>query len=92
MDEQVPSWNGDLSVLEDFETDVEHYVDGTPEKDRGTCGPRVARRLTGRARAALLGMTREQRERLKTPEGAGFLVAYLKEKIGGAPALDVGKY
>ena len=57
--DHIPTWDGSATNWEDFETDVELYVDGTPTKDRCTCGPRVARKLTGRVRTATLGMTRQ---------------------------------
>ena len=60
-DEVVPTWDGSPELWEDFQTDVELYVDGTPSRDRCVCGPRVARRLSGRARAAILGMSAADR-------------------------------
>ena len=90
--EVVPSWDGDPTRLVDFEYDVILYRDGTIERDRNVVGPRIARRLTGRARDAVIGMSREERHRLQSTDGATFLVSFLKEKLGGAPALDVGKF
>ena len=62
------------------------------QKDRATCAPRIARKLTGRARDALVGMTPPERAKLRQPTGTDFLIDFLKAKLGGAPALDIGKY
>ena len=88
----IPTWDGSAATWEDFETDVELYVDGTPTKDRCTCGPRVARKLTGRTQTAMLGMARQDRDQLRAVDGADFLLTYLCRPIGGAPTVDVGKF
>ena len=77
----IPVWNGEPSTFQDFEYDVLLYRDATIEKDRGVVGPRIARKMTGRARDAIIGMTVTERTALQQPDGATFL-----------PALDVGKY
>ena len=87
----IPTWDGSAATWEDFETDVELYVFGTPTKDRCTCGPRVASQLTGRARTAMLGMTRKDRDQLRAKDGATFLLTYLRGTISGAPTTDVDK-
>ena len=92
VDEVVPSWDGRPESWEDFETDVGLYVDGTPERDRQVCGPRVARRLTGRARTALLSMSPEDRTMLRSSTGCQHLLSFLRQSIGGAPSVDVGKF
>ena len=88
----APTWDGSAAAWEDFETDAELYVGGTPTRDRCICGPRVARQLTGRARTAMRGMTRQDRDQLRAADGAYFLLDYLRHSIGGAPTANVGKF
>eukprot|EP00959_Pyramimonas_sp_CCMP1952_P017471 370897-Pyramimonas_sp.AAC.1 len=50
-DDIVPKWNGDLTTVDDCERDVKAYIRGT-RRERYVCGPRLWRRLHGRARQA----------------------------------------
>ena len=88
----IPTWDGSAATWEDFEIDVELCMDSTPAKDRGACGPRGVRRLTGCARTAMLGMTHQDRDQLRALDGATFLLNYLRTTIGGAPTVGVGKF
>ncbi len=88
----IPVWNGEPNTIQDFEYDVLLYRDATIEKDCGVVSPRIARKMTGRARDAIIGMTIAERSALQQPDGATFLLKFLKDRLGGAPALDVGKY
>ena len=88
----IPAWDGSSATWKDFETDVELYVDGAPTSDRCICGPRVARQLTGRARTAMRGMTRQDRDQLRAADGVYFLLDYLRRVIGGAPPAKTGQF
>ena len=51
----VPSWDGSEDTFDVFEVECYQYRD-TVEYGKGyLCGPRIARKLTGKAAVALLG-------------------------------------
>ena len=77
----IPTWGSSAATWEYFKTEVELRVDSDPTHDRNTCGARVARRLTGRARIAMLGMTSPDRDKLRGTDGVTFLLAYLRLTI-----------
>ena len=86
---EIPTWDGDLRTLPDFEEDCKDYINGTKREERYVCASRIKRRLTGRAKQASKTADREQ---LETPEGVIYLLTLLKEKLGAQPITDAGRY
>ena len=85
----VPSWDGTLPKFDDYAIDAKAYVRGTRRDDRYACGTRLWRRLSGRARQAARDVLWGN---LETPEGADYLVAMLRTKLGATSVHDAGKY
>ena len=50
----VPTWDGSEINFDTFEQECYQYRDTVEWNKRYLCGPRVARKLTGKAKTALL--------------------------------------
>ena len=85
----IPTWDGDLRTLPEFEEDSRDYVNGTKKEERYVCASRIKRRLTGRAKQA---SKTALREKLENPDGVEYLLNYLKEKLGAQPITDAGRF
>ena len=88
-DDIVPKWNGDLTTVDDYERDVKAYIRGTRRDERYVCGPRLWRRLEGRARQAAQDV---DWDRIEKDDGAEALLRHIRAKLGAQPIQDAGKY
>ncbi|CAK0865999.1 unnamed protein product, partial [Prorocentrum cordatum] len=88
-DDIVPKWNGDPTTVDDYERDVKAYIRGTRRDERYVCGPRLWRRLEGRARQATKDVNWD---RIEKDDGATELLRHVRAKLGAQPIQDAGKY
>ena len=88
-DDIIPKWNGDLTTVDDYERDVKAYIRGTRRDERYVCGPRLWRRLEGRARQAAKDV---DWDRIERDDGAAELLRHIRAKLGAQPIQDAGKY
>ncbi|CAK0811884.1 unnamed protein product [Prorocentrum cordatum] len=88
-DDIIPKWNGDLTTVDDYERDVKAYIRGTRRDERYVCGPRLWRRLEGRARQAAKDV---DWDRIEKDDGAAELLRHVRAKLGAQPIQDAGKY
>ena len=88
-EEQVPVWNGNEASLDHFATECHQYVDTVEYKKRYLCGPRVARKLTGKAKTALIG---RRPGWLNNDEGVTKLLDLLRGKVLKGAVPDLGYY
>ncbi len=85
----VPAWDGDLAKADDYQIDVTAYVRGTRRDERYVCGPRLWRKLQGRAKQAAKDVDWDELER---DGGAQYLIKHIRKKLGAQPIQDAGKY
>ena len=85
----VPSWDGDLTKVDEYSVDVTAYVRGTRRDERYVCGPRLWRKLSGRAKQAAKDINWGELEKDK---GAESLIRHIRGKLGAQPIQDAGKY
>ena len=78
-DDIIPKWNGDLTTVDDYERDVKAYIRGTRRDERYVCGPRLWRRLEGRARQAAKDVDWGCIEK---SDGADALLRRIRSKLG----------
>ncbi|CAK0844297.1 unnamed protein product [Prorocentrum cordatum] len=88
-DDIIPKWNGDLTTVDDYERDVEAYIRGTRRDERYVCGPRLWRRLEGRARQAAKDV---DWDRMEKDDGAAELLRHVRAMLGAQPIQDAVKY
>ena len=86
---EIPSWDGDLRTLPEFEDDARDYVSATKREERYVCASRIKRKLTGRAKQAA---KTADGTKMEGDDGVAYLVGLLKEKLGAQPITDAGRH
>lgn len=83
-----PSWNGDLQGWPTYVRKVRLQYEQTPKKKRRLLGPRLALRLTDKAWDITQSLDHVA---LRQPNGAKYLLIYLRERLGKTPVPDAGQ-
>lgn len=79
LNPKLPTWDGSWKSFPDYRFSVQLEVDGCKEDERALLAPRLVRNLTGRAWEACLDI---DREKLRQPDGAEYLLDYLRGRRG----------
>ena len=87
-DNKDPSWNGDLAGWPTYVRKVRFHYEQTPKSKRKLLGPRLASKLTDKAWDILQSIDHEE---LRRPNGAKYLLLYLRERLGKTPVPDAGQ-
>ena len=87
-DNKDPSWNGDLAGWPTYVRKVRFHYEQTPKSKRKLLGPRLASKLTHKAWDILQSIDHEE---LRRPNGAKYLLLYLRERLGKTPVPDAGQ-
>lgn len=73
---RLPTWDGDWSSFRIYELKVGLEIDSTKKDERKLLGPRLAKNLVKKGWDLLEDV---DREKLRTDDGATYLLTYLKE-------------
>ena len=83
----IPSWDGTEDTFDTFEVECYQYRDTVEYGKRYLCGPRIARRLSGKAAVALLGRPQGW---LNRADGVEVLIKFLRSKVFKEVIRDLG--
>ena len=89
--DDIPVWGGDPSRLDDFEEEVELYVNSLDEKNIATAGPRLARAHPRDSQQRKLAMSVGM-EKLKGKEGPKAIVNVFRSSLADRKEADVWKH
>lgn len=84
---QLPSWDGRVDTFLDFFDECLWVEAGNKWQDRVFLAPRIAARLTGRAKNAIL---RVKPGELQRSDGVAVLLRFLKMKLANLPVPNAG--
>ena len=83
----IPSWDGAEDTFGTFEVECFQYRDTVEYGKRYLCGPRIARKLSGKAAVALLGRPQGW---LNRNDGVEILIKFLRSKVFKQVIPDLG--
>ena len=83
-----PTWNGDLNGWQTYVRKVRLQYEQTPSHKRKLLGPRLALRLTDKAWDITQSINHDE---LRRPNGAKYLLLFLRERLGRTPVPDAGQ-
>ena len=83
----IPSWDGAEDTLDTLEVECYQYRDTVEYGKRYLCGPRIARKLTGKSAVALLGRPQGW---LNRNGGVETLLQFLRRSVFKAVIPDLG--
>ena len=87
--DKTPWWDGEPPTWEAYRRRALLYVDGTKVQERYLCGPRLAARLSGAAREAIL---HKRRGWLSSAGGAERLLRTLRRNVYTTEVSEVGHH
>ena len=85
----IPSWDGAEENFDIFEVECYQYRDTIEYGKRYLCGPRIARRLSGKAAVALLGRPQGW---LNRNDGVEILLRFLRSRVFKSEIPDLGHH
>lgn len=83
-----PTWDGEVQGWQNYVRMVRLQYEQTPRHKRKLLGPRLALRLTHKAWDITQSISHDQ---LRQPNGAKYLLLYLRERLGKTPIPDAGQ-